>query len=106
MSTKIEIIKELKQSLQQHCNNNVQNVILFGSQVYNNANTNADYDILIILKNKYTYKDEDQIINLCYDIDMKHDIFIDVHLLSQNELNTEREQQPIYINAINNGIYA
>lgn len=106
MSTKIEIIKELKKSLQQHYSSDVQNVILFGSQLHNNTSKNSDYDILIVLKNKYTYKDEDQILNLCYDIDMKHDIFIDVHLLSQNELNTERGQQPIYINAINNGVYA
>lgn len=40
------------------------------------------------------------------DVDIAYDILIDVHLLSMDELNTKRGRQPIFVNALKNGIYA
>jgi len=44
--------------------------------------------------------------DLCYDIDLKYDIVIDVHILSTNELESLRGKQPIFINALRTGLYA
>ena len=71
-----------------------------------NANENSDYDVLIVLNQTYNARDENKIYDLCYDIDLKYNIIIDAHLISQQELNTMRGKQPIFTNAIQNGLYA
>ncbi|HXL54806.1 MAG TPA: nucleotidyltransferase domain-containing protein [Chitinophagaceae bacterium] len=103
---KLQILKELKNHLENCFHDNIKNVILFGSQVKGLENIDSDYDILIVLNKDYNKKDENYILDLCYDIDLKYNIFTDVHLLSVNELNTRRGKQPIFINALKNGIYA
>jgi predicted nucleotidyltransferase len=78
---------------------------LFDSQAQGKSNVSSDYDILIILDEDYTGRDENKILDLCYDIDLKYNILIDVHLLSQNELSGIRGKQPVFVNAIKSGFY-
>ena len=49
-------------------------------------NVFSDYDVLVILGNDYSGKDENKILDLCYDIDLKYDILLDVHIISSKEL--------------------
>ncbi|MBW6537023.1 MAG: nucleotidyltransferase domain-containing protein [Mariniphaga sp.] len=100
------ILAELKNHLIRNYGNSVQDVVLFGSQVRGDSNKYSDYDVLIILKNDYSGQDENKILDLCYDIDLKYDILLDVHIISINELETIRGKQPIFTNAIKSGIYA
>ncbi len=101
-----EILNDLKTHLQEHYPKALREVVLFGSRAHGNAQEDSDYDILIILNKNYTAEDENQILDLCYDINLKYDILIDAHLLSVQELNTLRGRQPIFINALDTGIYA
>jgi len=103
---KRDILKDLKENLQLHYQDSVKNVILFGSQAKGKAHSDSDYDILILLDKDYSGEDENIILDICYEIDLKYDIIIDAHLLSLKELTTTRGRQPIFINAINSGIYA
>ncbi len=100
------ILSELKSHLIKNYGDSVKDVILFGSQARGDSKKFSDYDVLIILKNDYSGKDENKILDLCYDIDLKHDILLDVHIISDKELKTIRGKQPIFINAIKSGIYA
>jgi predicted nucleotidyltransferase len=106
MNNHHQILTDLKTHLQLHQQNTVKDLILFGSQAYGGANKDSDYDVLIVLKQSYTSKDEDKILDLCYDIDLKYGILIDAHLLSVEELDSPRGRQPIFRNALNTGIYA
>jgi uncharacterized protein len=107
MNTQNEIIlTELKKYLIENYGNSVIDVILFGSQAHGNSKKFSDYDVLIVLDNDYSGKDENRILDLCYDIDLKHDILLDVHIISNEELKTIRGKQPIFVNAIKSGIYA
>lgn len=99
------ILSELKNHLKINYGDSVKDVILFGSQI-GGAGEFSDYDVLIILNNDYSGKDENKILDLCYDIDLKHNILLDVHILSNKELQTVRGKQPIFVNAIKSGIYA
>jgi len=101
-----KILKELKNYLLQNIGDEISDVILFGSRINRTYSTDSDYDVLIIVKKNYDNKFEEQIIDLCYDIDLKYDVIIDPHILSTTELQSLRGKQPIFINAINNGIYA
>lgn len=106
MTNKIDIIRDLKENLQKQYHDSVKEVILFGSQVKDIANENSDFDVLILLNRDYSGKDENQIFDICFSINLKYNIFIDAHLLSIKELTTIRGKQPIFVNAINTGIYA
>lgn len=106
MTDKRIILIDLKRKLEEQYSDSVKNVVLFGSQANNNANEYSDYDVLILLNQDYNKNDENKILDICYEIDLKYDIVIDAHLLSTKELETKRGKQPIFVNALKNGIYA
>jgi len=100
------ILADLKNHLQFNYGNSIKDIVLFGSQARGDSKEYSDYDILIVLNSDYSKSDENQILDLCYDIDLKYNILLDVHLISKNELNSIRGKQPIFINALKSGIYA
>ena len=106
MADKLTILKDLKGYIQNGYKDSVRDIILFGSQAYGDPNENSDYDILIVLENDYTARDENQIYDLCYDINLKYNIIIDAHLISERQLNSIKGKQPIFTKAIKSGIYA
>ena len=106
MNSNTKILTDLKGHLIENYGSSIKDVILFGSQIHGNSKEFSDYDVLILLDKDYSGKDENQILDLCYDIDLKYNILIDVHLLSNNELNSIRGRQPVFINAIKSGVYA
>ena len=106
MTNKLIIFWDLKAHLRKRYNNSVKEIILFGSQATGKSNEDSDYNILILLDKEFDAMDENRIYDLCYDLDLKYNIVIDVHLISINELSTLRGKQPIYTTAIKTGIYA
>jgi uncharacterized protein len=102
----IRILKEIKATLQTHFGEEIVEVILFGSRANGKAHRWSDYDLLILLKNPYNWQKKREIGDVLYDIMLKWDIITDTHFLAQYELNTLRGKQPIYDNAMLNGIYA
>ena len=106
MPDKIEILTNLKIKLKKQFGDKIKDVILFGSHASGRADEYSDYDILIILNSDYDTKFEDKISDICYDIDLEYNILTDTHILSKNELNTLRGRQPVFTNAMKNGIYA
>lgn len=106
MKNKIEIIQQLKNALKLKYGNRIKDVILFGSQASGTAVEHSDYDILIITRAKQDWHFEREISDVCYDLELEHDIFIDTLNISEAELNTIRGKQPIYQNALKIGIYA
>lgn len=105
MADKLTILKDLKNYLQKTYMDSVKNVILFGSQAYGKPTENSDYDILIVLEKDYNARDENKIYDLCYDMNLKYNIIIDAHLISEKELNTIKGKQLIFSKAIKSGIY-
>ena len=85
----------------------IKDVVLFGSRAKGDSTINSDYDILIILNKKdYNWKYKYRINEVIYDIELENDIIIDSHILSEYEVNnTLRGSQPIFTNALENGVY-
>ena len=81
-------------------------VVLFGSQLKPGTSNDSDYDILIILDKSISWKDEDSIYNLCFNLNLQYNIVLDIHLLSKNDVEGIRGKQPIYINALKSGMHA
>ena len=106
MTDKLTIIRELKNTLQIGLDGSVRDIILFGSQASNKASEESDYDVLIVLDKDYDSKTENKVYDLCYDIDLKYNIIIDAHLISTKELAARRGKQPLFISALQKGLYA
>jgi predicted nucleotidyltransferase len=100
------ILSDLKGIISSRFRDNLKDIILFGSQLSGNTNQGSDYDILIILKQSPDWKTEREISDLCYEIDLKYGIITDTHILSENDLDSLKGKQPIFVNALNKGIYA
>lgn len=106
MYSQSKILQDLKQHLIENLGGAVKDVILFGSQTTKKATNYSDYDVLIILNRPYSGIDENRILDLCYDINLKHDIILDIHILSESEINSVRGRQSVYSKTIESGLYA
>lgn len=104
--TKKQILTEIKVLLESRLSNNLSKVVLFGSQVSGKHHKDSDYDILIVLKNKVDWREEREISDLCYDIELKYNIITDTHIISEAEISTLRGKQPIFVNALEKGFRA
>ena len=100
------VLNDLSNLLRNRFADNLKDVVLFGSQANGTAHKDSDYDFLIILKEKADWKIEREISDLCFEIDLKYDILTDIHILSEGELSTIRGRQPIFVNALANGLHA
>ncbi|KPA18881.1 DNA polymerase subunit beta [Candidatus Magnetomorum sp. HK-1] len=104
---KLNIIKSLKALLTSHFGTNIQDVILFGSQLKGTSTKFSDFDVLIVLKDDYDWQYQDMITDVVYDMELNYDILFDKHLVSLNEMkNSLKGEEPIYKNAIKHGLYA
>jgi len=100
------VLNDLSNLLKARFADNLKDVVLFGSQANDTAHIDSDYDFLIVLKEKVDWKIEREISDLCYEIDSKYDILTDIHILSEGELSTIRGRQPIFVDALANGLHA
>jgi len=100
------VLEDLSSLLRIRFSDELKDIVLFGSQAFGNAHKDSDYDILVILKNKADWKTEREISDICYEIDLKYNIVTDTHIIGESELSTLRGKQPIFVNAISNGLHA
>ncbi len=102
-----QLAKEIKQHLNKSLNNIVSDVVIFGSRVKGQATENSDYDVLIVLNTTYDRKVQKSINYLCYDLDLKYNIFLDTQVISEFELkNSIRGKHPVFKNALKEGLHA
>ena len=106
MSRPKEILADLKSHLKANFGSPIHDIVLFGSHSRNESNESSDYDILLILQDDYSSEDENQILDLSYDINLKYNILLDVHILSIDELDSLRGKQPIFVHALQSGVHA
>jgi predicted nucleotidyltransferase len=66
----------------------VVGLYLFGSRANNTFNEDSDYDIAIILKEEVDWRVKDKVSGVVYDIMLEHDIIIDSHIFTKNEIES------------------
>jgi uncharacterized protein len=103
----LQLAKEIKQYLNDSLDNIVSDVVIFGSRVKGQATKNSDYDVLIVKNINYNRKVQKSINDLCYDLDLKYNIFLDTQIISEFELkNSIRDKHPVFKNALKEGLHA
>lgn len=78
-----EISKQLKKG-----GFDLAGLYLFGSRVKNTFNEYSDYDIAIILNENIDWRLKDKLQAIIYDIMLEHDIIIDSHIYTKNEIES------------------
>lgn len=99
-----EIANELKKNLEDKMPNLVRSVILYGSYARGEDNKYSDLDILIIINFKIDWKLKDKIYEVCSDLNLKYNVWIDISILSHEEMGSIRGKQPFVQNALSEGI--
>ncbi|MFH1195673.1 MAG: nucleotidyltransferase domain-containing protein [bacterium] len=99
-----KLIEELKENLNEQIPRRIRKIVLYGSYARNTQNGDSDIDILLIVKDEVEPELRDLIYGICYDLNSKYDVWIDVSLLSENDLETVRGKQPFVQNAMLDGI--
>ena len=94
------ILKEITRLLRLKMPDSFVKAVLFGSRLTNQCKPDSDYDILIIVREKADWKTEREISDISYEIELKYNVFIDIHILSEPEVKSGRGQQPIFDNAL------
>jgi len=107
MLHKTKILQELKNQLKKTFNDEISDVILFGSQAQNKETKYSDFDVLIITKNKVTWQEKSLIRDICYDTSLEFDVLIDSKIISQTEIDYNFwGKHPLITDALNFGIHA
>jgi len=107
MSHKSEILQKSKRLLIAAFNSRIQDVILFGSQIQNTSNKDSDFDILIVTKDTFNWKEKEVIRDICFDISLEFEVLIDSKIISQIEIDDKFwGKHPLISDALNFGIHA
>jgi predicted nucleotidyltransferase len=101
-----DLVNDLKELIEKKFGNIVNRVMLFGSRAKGNNRSDSDYDILVIVNKTASWKLEQEILEICYDIELQNEIFIDLSVLSESDLSTPKGRQPFIADAFSSGIYA
>lgn len=81
-------------------------MILYGSQISGKATRYSDYDILVVVKTKCDWRLENDILRLCYELDLKYGIITDVKIILKKDLLSIKGKQPFILEAFEKGMVA
>ncbi len=104
-----KILREAKSRLVAAFGDKIKDVILFGSRAWGKPKPWSDYDLVVVLRGQFEcdWRTVQQIRNALYSLDSDYDVLTQTLVISDYELaHTLRGSQPIFQNAIQNGIYA
>lgn len=91
----IRIIKELNNSIKEKYNN-FKGSYLYGSQIKGTAHKNSDIDIVLLFDSELTNREALDLAGIVGDIEYKHDVFIDYHPYTMQELG----KNPFYYESV------
>lgn len=104
MNNSKKIAKELRDNLDSLYPGLIKKLILFGSNSTGGAKDDSDIDILIVLKQNHDGIVKERIYEECSNLNLNHNVWIDINILSEEELDSLRGHQPFIQNALSGGI--
>jgi predicted nucleotidyltransferase len=99
------ITKELKEVIIKEFPDEKPRIILYGSYARGESNKHSDIDLLVIFNSPIDLNKKNKVYELCSGLNVTYDIWIDVSLISSDEMDSIRGKQPFIQNALNEGVY-
>jgi len=99
-----DLLHEIKTELIKEFGGLIVKVVLFGSRTDDTYREYSDYDILVVLAEPVDWRTKDRILDLMADINIRNDILINAHIISEQELFTIKGRQPFIERAMSTGI--
>jgi uncharacterized protein len=97
------ILKEVKDALKNLYQDNLAEIILYGSYARNDFNENSDIDLLVVLnKLDSAGKEIDKIVDVIYDINLKYNTFISIVPITNEEYR--KINSPLLLNVRKEGV--
>ncbi len=97
------ILHTLRQELAQALGNQLERVVLYGSQARGEAHAESDIDVLIVVKGDVNYPDLMQRTSaIVADVSLQYDVVISRTFASRAQLETT--QTPFFINVRREGV--
>lgn len=97
------ILSEVKVELRKLYNDNLVEVVLYGSYARGDYDGNSDIDLLIVLKNLKSAGEEiDRIVDAIYDIDLKYNTLISIVPVSYKDY--KNINSPLLLNVRKEGV--
>lgn len=98
-----KIITEIKEYFTSFYQDQLERIILYGSQARKTANDTSDIDILVVLKKSVNpYQEIDKTGIFFSNLSLKYDIFISRHFISKEKFNSGNT--PFLLNVRKEGI--
>lgn len=97
MISKNKHISGIKKLLEENFKDEISNIILFGSQVFN-ANEDSDFDILIITEEKMTWNKRSEVNKILFDYEVENEILIHPIFFTSEEYNSTLQELPLIKN--------
>jgi len=98
------LLHEIKTELTKEFGDLIVKVVLFGSRTDDTYREYSDYDILVVLAEPVDWRIKDRMLDIMADINIRNDILIDAHIISEQELGTIKGRQPFIERAMSTGI--
>ncbi len=107
MRKRDKILKAVKARLVAAFGDKIKDVILFGSRAWGKPQRWSDWDFVVVVRGEYDWETVRAIRFIMADIDLDYDVFTQTLVISEIELtNSLRGRQPVFTDAIQNGVYA
>ena len=107
MKKRDKILQAAKQRLTEQFGDKIKDVILFGSRAWGKPTRWSDWDFVVVVRGEHDWKLDHAVWDVMYRIDLDFDVFTQTLVVSEYELkNTTARYEPVFVKALNQGIYA
>ena len=107
MNKRDKILQAAKSRLVEAFGDKIKDVVLFGSRAWGKPTRWSDWDFVVVVWGEYDWRFRHTVWEIMADIDLDHDVITQTLVISEQELNHSlRGQEPIFTDALQNGIYA
>ena len=107
MKKRDKILQAAKQRLTAKFGDKIKDVVLFGSRAWGKPTRWSDWDFVVVVRGEHDWKLDHAVWNVMYEIDLNFDVFTQTLVVSEDELkHTTARYEPVFVKALNQGIYA